>query len=425
MYQFNLSSNAVNLRRLFVLRNIAVLGQVLMLLLVVYGLGVELPVRAIGGAIVLLALLNMLTWLRLRRTWPVTDVELFTQLLLDVLALTVMLYFSGGSTNPFVLVYLLPIALTAAALPGVHTWSMAAITVACYSLLMLVYQPLPRVYTQHGSDFGLHVLGMWLAFVLSAGLIAYFVVKMYQTLRDRDQALATLREDQLRNERILALGTLATGTAHELGTPLSTMAVLLKELTIEATTAPDVTEKLGILRDQVTRCKHILSNLTASAGQVRAEAGGGMNLDRYLAQVVANWQGMRPAAKLVSHWHGTQPAPRILAEQTLSQAIMNILNNAADASPDQMEVEAQWDEAELRLEVRDRGHGLAPAVEKNAGTLFFTTKDPDLGLGLGLFLARATLSRFGGSVHLFNREGGGAGTRLILPLADLLVDIPA
>lgn len=423
MYQFNLSSNTVNLQRLLVLRNIAIFGQILMLLLVVYGLGLDLPVGAIGGAIALLALLNLLTWLRLQRTWPVTNAELFAQLLLDVLVLTVMLYFSGGSTNPFVLVYLVPITLAAAALPGFYTWIMAAITVVCYSLLMTAYRPLPHVYTQHGSDFDLHVLGMWLAFVMSAGLIAYFVVKMSQTLRDRDHALAALREDQLRNERILALGTLATGAAHELGTPLSTMAVLLKELEIESNAAPAMTEKLGILRDQVMRCKHILSNLTASTGQVRAEAGSGMDLDRYLIQVVANWQGMRPAAKVVSHWHGTRPAPRILAEQTLSQAIMNILNNAADASPDQMEVEGQWNERELRLEVRDRGHGLAPAVEKNAGTLFFTTKGPDLGLGLGLFLARATLNRFGGSVHLFNREDGGAGTRLTLPLTDLLVDI--
>lgn len=407
------------------LRNIAILGQVLVLLLVVYGLGVDLPARVIGGVIAALVLLNLLTWLRLQRTWPVTDVELFAQLLLDVWALTVVLYFSGGSANPFMLVYLLPITLTAAALPGFYTWIMAAITVACYSLLMLAHRPMPHVSTRHGSDFDLHVLGMWLGFIISAGLIAYFVVKMSQTLRDRDHALAALREDQLRTERILALGTLATGAAHELGTPLSTMAVLLKELDMEPSTTGELREKLGILRDQVTRCKHILSNLTASAGQARAEAGGGMDLDRYLAQIVANWQGMRPAAKVVSHWHGTRPAPRILAEQTLSQAIMNILNNAADASPDQMEVEGHWNEYELRLEVRDRGHGLAPAVEKNAGTLFFTTKDPDLGLGLGLFLARATLSRFGGSVHLFNREDGGAGTRLILPLADLLVDAPA
>ena len=412
-------SNAVNLQRLFVLRNIAIVGQVATVVLVARGLGIALPFDAMASVIIALALLNLLTRLRLRRAWPVNDAELFAQLMLDVLALTVLLYFSGGSTNPFILLYLLPITLTAAALPGFYTWTMAGITIACYSLLMLVYRPLPHMSTQHGSEFGQHVLGMWLGFVVSAALIAYFVVKMGQTLRDRDRTLAALREEQLRNERILALGTLATGAAHELGTPLSTMAVLIKELEQEIVTPSELAHGLGILRDQVTRCKRILSSLTESAGQARAESGGRMHLDDYLEEVIMHWRTLRPAAQVVTHWRGTQPAPSLLAELTLRQAITNILNNAADAAPGPVEVDGQWDERELRLEVCDRGLGLAPAVEKNAGTLFFTTKEA--GLGLGLFLAHATLNRFGGTVQLFNRTGGGACTRLVLPLGDLLV----
>jgi two-component system sensor histidine kinase RegB len=413
-------SNAVNLQRLFVLRNIAIAGQALTLVLVVRALGMALPVAAMASVIVILALLNLLTRWRLQRAWPVKDVELFAQLLLDVLALTLLLYFSGGSTNPFVLLYLLPITLTAAALPGFYTWAMAGISIVCYSLLMLAYRPLPHMHTQHGNEFDQHVLGMWLGFVMSAALIAYFVVKMGQTLRDRDHTLAALREDQLRNERILALGTLATGAAHELGTPLSTMAVLIKEMERETDDA-DLADKLAILRDQVARCKRILSSLTESAGQVRAESGGSMRLDSYLEEVVANWRGVRPAAQVVTQWRGVQPAPTLLAEHTLSQAITNILNNAADAAPGPVEVVGLWDERELRLEVCDRGPGLTPAAEKNAGTLFFTTKEAGQGLGLGLFLAHATLNRFGGTVQLFNRKGGGACTRLVLPLTDLLV----
>ena len=363
----------------------------------------------------------LLTWLRLRHPAPVGDAGLFGQLLLDVAALTVLLYYSGGSTNPFVLMYLMPITLTAAALPGFFSGLMAVVSVACYSLLMVSYRPMPHVHSQHGSEFDLHVMGMWLGFVISAGLIAYFVVKMGQTLRDRDAALAALREDHLRNERILALGTLATGAAHELGTPLSTMAVLLKEMERESGGDTDLAGKVGILRDQVSRCKQILSSLSVSAGHARAEAGSGMPLDGYLQKLLADWRALRPAARLEAVCDGTRPAPRILTEQTLTQAIINILNNAADASPNQIEMEARWDAQELRIEIRDRGPGLAPAVEQNAGTLFFTTKEPGHGLGLGLFLAHATLNRFGGKVELFNREGGGACTRLILPLSNLLV----
>jgi two-component system sensor histidine kinase RegB len=298
---------------------------------------------------------------------------------------------------------------------------MAAFTVICYSILMFNYWPMPHVHSQHGSEFDLHVMGMWLGFMVSGGLIAYFVVKMGQTLRERDAVLAAMREEQLRNERILALGTLATGAAHELGTPLSTMAVLLKEMERDASDDTETAARLGILRDQVNRCKQLLSSLSASVGHARAEAGSGMPLDDYLQKLLADWRTMRPAVRIDAVYDGPRPAPRILTEQTLSQAIINILNNAADASPEQIEMEARWDRDNLQIEIRDRGPGFAPAVEKNAGTPFFTTKEPGQGLGLGLFLAHATLHRFGSKVELLNREGGGACTRLALPLSQLLV----
>ncbi len=415
-----LSSNAINLQRLFVLRNVAIIGQVAVLLVVSYGLGMNLPMVPMAGVVLALAAANFFTWRRVRLHPPVSDIELFGQLMIDVMALTAQLYYSGGSTNPFVLLYLMPITLTAAALPGIFSWLMAAVSVACYSALMFYYLPMPHVHSLHDSEFDLHVMGMWLGFVVSAGLIAYFVVKMGQTLRERDAMLAALREEQLRNERILALGTLATGAAHELGTPLSTMAVLLKEMERDAASDDGNVTNLGILRDQVNRCKSILSSLSASAGHARAEAGGGMPLDDYLQNLLADWRTMRPAVRIEAVYDGPRPAPRILTEQTLSQAIINILNNAADASPEHIEMDAYWDTDSLRIEIRDRGPGFTPAVEKSAGTPFFTTK-PEHGLGLGLFLAHATLNRFGSKVELLNREGGGACTRLALPLSHLLV----
>ncbi len=415
------SSNDVNLRQLYMLRNIAIGGQLIVLLVVSYGLGMNLPLLPMSGVVLALAVANGYTWRRLRHPAAVSDLELFGQLLLDVTALTVLLYYSGGSTNPFVLLYLMPITLTAAALPGLFSGLMALVTVACYSILMFNYRPMPHVHMQHGSEFDLHVTGMWLGFVVSAGLIAYFVVKMGATLRERDAMVAALREEQLRNERILALGTLATGAAHELGTPLSTMAVLLKEMEREAVADGGEAAHLAILRGQVARCKQILSSLSAAAGHARAEAGSGMPLDEYLQKLLADWRGMRPAVRIDTRCEGPQPAPRIVTELTLSQAIINILNNAADVSPEQIEMEARWDAAMLHIEIRDRGPGLAPAVQENAGTPFFTTKEPGQGLGLGLFLAHATLKRFGSKVELLNREGGGACTRLALPLSDLLV----
>jgi len=415
------ASSTTNLRRLFALRNIAIAGQTLTVLGVHYGLGLGLPLLPLCFLISAQALLNLLTWWRLQGAPSVTERELFVQLLLDVSALTALLYFTGGSTNPFVLLYLLPLTLTAAALPWVYAWAMVGVTVACYTLLMFAYVPLPHGYGMHGSDFDLHVMGMWLGFVLSAGLIAYFAVRMASTLRERDHVLATMREKELRNERIVALGTLAAGAAHELGTPLSTMAVVVNELAHEAGDAPARAAPLQILKEQIGRCKAILSTLTASAGPMRAESGRCLTLDGYLGEIIEQWRAMRPTVSAKTHWQGPRPVLQIVAEHTLSQAIINILNNAADASPESVEIQGRWDAQQLELEICDRGPGLTPMAVEQAGEPFFSTKGPDEGLGLGLFLAHATIQRFGGMVRLSNREGGGACAHLVLPLTNLVV----
>jgi len=411
-----LSSSAINLRWLLTLRFIALTGQALALWVAVVNLHMVLPQRPLVWIIAGMAVANLLSWLRLKRPWPVCEAELFCQLLLDVAALTALLYFTGGPTNPFVMLYLLPLALTAAALSGRYTWVMAGVTAACYSALLVWYVPLPQSHGAHGDEFQLHVLGMWLGFVLSAGLIAWFAVKMAATVRSRDQLLAAMRERELKHERILALGTLATGAAHELGTPLATMAVLVKDIA-PGRGIPD--EKLAILRAQIARCKEILSSLSAAAGQMRAESGRAVALDEFLREVVRRWQSMRPGVEAGVRLEGAHPPPTIVAEQTLAQAIINIFNNAADVSPASVEIDGRWTEADLTLEIADRGPGLAPELAGTAGQPFHTTKSD--GLGLGLFLAYTTLNRLGGEVRLLPREGGGVLCRLTLPLATLKV----
>ena len=410
------SSSAINLQRLVAYRYLMLAGMVI-------GVGVAffsaftLPFTPLFVVILIFAGLNLITWLRLR--WLnrfVSEQELFMHLLSDVLVLAALLYLTGGSTNPFVSLFLLPLTLAAASLPGRYTWAIAIVAMMCYSLLMVWHVPLPR---QPGNNFNIHVIGMWFGFVLSAILISYFAVKMSATLRERDQALARARENALRDERLVALGTLAAGAAHELGTPLATMAVLTKDLESECASTPSLAEPFRVLRSQIGRCKDILSRLAISAGQTRAESGSDQALDLYLKEIVEKWNKARPAVGLQLRWEGTQPAPRIIADQTLTQAITNILNNAADASQREVEVTGRWNERELCLEVCDRGAGISAAAAAHAGEPFFTTKPPGQGLGLGLFLAQSTIKRIGGNVKLFNRQQGGACARIILPLSDL------
>ena len=406
-----------NLRRLFVLRNIAIIGQILVISIVPVWFKITLPINSLIVIVVALSIWNLITWIRIRLNRPFREREFFFQMLPDVFALTAMLYFTGGATNPFAWVFLFPLIIAATVLPKPYTWVMALLTTACYSLLMIYFVPLPMSHMGHGGDgFGQHVLGMWFGFSLTAALIAYFVSDMANTLHIRDRILAEAREQALRDERLIALGTLAAGAAHELGTPLGTMAILAGELEKEypAETNDELHGKLVILCDQIKRCKKALSVISASAGDGKAESGQMMEADKYLEKVIDQWQKVRPEAILKYTLNGNLPAPNILADEVLNQAITSILNNAADASPKEIELNAQWNNEQLQLEVSDRGDGLSPKASLSVGKQLFSTKKH--GLGLGLFLAHAAINRLGGNVELINREGGGVTTRVTIPL---------
>ncbi len=405
-----------NLQRLFLLRNIAIMAQCLTLGIVYWTIDIVIPWTQLISIVALLTGINLLTWIRLHRRWPVSHIEFFSQLLIDVLALSSLLYFSGGSTNPFISLYLLPLTIAAATLPWRYTWVMAIITIACYTLLLFNYIPLPHDHNNHLIEFTLHVSGMWLAFVLSTVIIAWFVVKMSTSIRDRDQDLAKAREQALRNEQIIALGTLAAGAAHELGTPLSTMAVVTRELQQEYTQDTEFQNNINILRDQITHCKQTLTQLLAKVGQNRAEQGNELPVDEFLHQILDKWKLIRPSVKFTYHSSGIQPVPRIMDNQLLNQSIMNLLNNAADASSKCIEIKSHWDDKILNLEIIDDGEGLSAEAMQRAGEAFFSSKKPGQGFGIGLFLANANIERFGGSVRLFNLEQGGACTQVVLPL---------
>jgi len=406
------------LRRLVTLRSMAVIAQLLTLAAVWKILGLELDWQPMLLAIAALATVNFFSWLRLRSAKPVSDAELFAQLCVDVLTLSVLLYYSGGSTNPFVSLYLLPLVIAAAALPGRYTWGMAGLTSACYSLLMFYYVQLPHNHQHEGANaFNAHVVGMWLGFVFSTVVVVLFVVQMAQAVRRRDEMLTRVREEILRNERIVALGTQAAGAAHELGTPLSTMAVVIGELQHDTEALPVWRDALVILNEQVRGCKRILDKILANA-----QISGTTALqpaDQLMAEVLDEWQLLRPAAQYEYHSDGALPAPLISVDATLRAALMNLLNNAADAAPasdapQSIEIRTHWNATRFTLEIHDHGKGLSKEAELKAGSAFFTTKSE--GHGLGLFLANATIERMGGKVRLFNREQGGATTEIILPI---------
>ena len=415
-----------HLRQLVLLRAIAIAGQIVTVAFVNSVLDVALPLLPLAAGIGFLAVFNVATGLRLRLRQPVSDGELFAQILADVGAFTVLLYFTGGAANPFASMYVLNIAVAAAVLPRAYTWNVAGVAGAGYLLLAFFNVPLAR---ENGELLHEHheliTIALGSSFAITAALIAYFLVKITDSLREHQRLLVDAREKELNNERIVQLGALAAGAAHELSTPLATMAVVVKELgtRCDCSQKPELLSELRIVSDQIELCKGALSSLLASAGQTRMDGGGKVALDRFLEALVENCRLMRPKTAVTWRCEGTQPAPEIVVEQTLQQAIMNLLNNAADASPDCVDVEGHWNDRELYIRICDRGEGIAPETADKIGRAFFTTKPAGQGNGVGLVLSRTIIGRFGGSVRLFNQPECGACTEVRLPLAPFLVSV--
>ena len=411
---------ALNLRRLIWLRTLAVPGAAIALLMA--GRFYHLPIRVapLLTILLVLALVNVWTWRRLQIAGAIPDGEFFTQMLVDVMALTGILYYSGGATNPFAYLFLLPLAISATVLPRRYTWPMALITACAYTLLLFYRVPLPP-FSQPGGDssFAVHVVGMWLGFVLSAGLIAQFVVSMGETLRQQERALGAARERALRDERVVAVATLAAGAAHELSTPLATMALVTTELAEEYPREqyPQLHENLQLLKSQIRKCKDSLSVISAAAGAGRADAARPVRIDAFVRHAVAEVLRLRPTARIKMHVDGPHPAPEIIVERTLTQALLNVLHNAVDASPGDVCVDCAWDDQRVRIEVQDHGPGISLKALQPGQAPGRSTKDT--GLGLGLFLTHTALSHLGGEISFGDAPGGGARVTVNLPLARL------
>lgn len=410
-------SSSRNLKRLFTLRSLMIAAEISAVIGARFLLHIPLELTPILAIIGLLVLVNIWTWRKVRRGALITDRSFLYQLCIDVGAIAGLLYFTGGATNPFAWLFLIPLIIAATVLSVRATWLIAALSTLCYSLLMRYHLPLgEHNHLQHGDSFSQHVLGMWFGFVMSACLIAWFVVGMARSLRTRDRLLAEAREKALRDEKLVALGTLATGAAHELGTPLATMAVVTREL--ERAGLPEsIQRKLHILKDQIARCKVALSVLSASAGEVRAEGGGLIPVRTFIDDLVARWRQQYPLAPVTLNVTPGDPESTVVSEQTLVQALINLLNNAADASKQPLVLEAGWTTGELVLDILDRGPGLHPRAAEQVDRP--KTSEKEFGMGLGLFLAHATIQRIGGDIRLTDRSGGGTRTRIRLPLTQV------
>lgn len=416
------SSSGKILRQLYYLRNITITFVMVMVLMALFGLNINLPILPLSIILLIMAATNLVTRYFIDSNQEITNRLIFIHLLLEILSFSLILFFAGGATNPFTFFYLIPLAVAATVIPGKQTWILTLITAVLYSLLLKFYVPLSYHMHDHQQDmandgqFSQHVLGMWFGFMVSALLVTWFITYLSKELKQRDKAINEARQREMRDQQMVTLGTLAAGTAHELGTPLASLAVVTGELTdgFNPDEQPDLFENQKILRDQINRCKKILSVLSDSAGESRADSGHLVNTSSFFDKTIQSWQQQRPQILMSSQFDNGQKNSQILQDRTITQAIINLLNNAADATKDSIQVHACTDDKNLSIDIKDNGHGMSDEHIAMAGDVSFSTK-PD-GMGIGLFLAITTIRRSGGSVNFQRLNTGGTSTQVKLPL---------
>lgn len=410
-----------NMLQLIHLRWLAVVGQVTTISVVSLGYGIPLPLPQMIAVLACLVAFNIGSHLRWHEQRVVTNGELFFALLVDVASLTAQLYFSGGASNPFAFLYLLQVILSAVLLETWTTWIFVVITSACLAGLSVLSKPLELPEGQEGF-FSLYVQGMLLCFMLNAVLLVFFITRISRNVRAADAQLAGLRQRAVEEEHIVRMGLLASGAAHELGTPLATMSVILgdwKRMPQFARNA-ELLEEIGEMQAQLQRCKKIVSGILLSAGETRGESSTRTTINTFLNDLAEEWQTGRPTVSFVYKNEINQDLP-VVFDSTLKQMIFNVLDNAADASPQWVSFEATHDGNTLQLDIADAGAGFPPAMLAHLGKPYQSSKGHPGG-GMGLFLVVNVARTLGGTVSAHNRPEGGAMVSLTLPLASIIYE---
>ncbi|WP_075187824.1 ATP-binding protein [Teredinibacter haidensis] len=401
------------LYRILVLRAIALAIAFSVLAVFQFMLERPLDYPLLYGITFAAALYSAVTLLRLQSLTPVTDVELFFHLLMDALILLVLVAFSGRATNPFIYYLLVLVAISATIFTRAVSWVFAGLAVIAYTALL--YLDLEEHIHHLFSDFQLHLIGMWVNFVGSTLLMHFFVSLLATALRDREVLLARSREETLKNEQLVAIGTLAASTVHALGTPLSTMAVMLGEM--KQDTEVDL-EDIGLLLGQVERCKQTMSKLSTIASNQESE---------YRVSPVAELFD-----DLEEHYHLLSPVrvPNFSMDSSVEQAqihhsllllyaLINLVDNAVRAAQSRVEVSAKVAGHKLQIKIKDDGHGMPADMVENFGKPNFSRQEG--GLGIGIFLSNTTIEKLNGKIVLFNPSESRDGKTTVLvelPLAN-------
>jgi len=334
------------------------------------------------------------------------------QLMIDLASWASYVYLSGGATNPLISGFLPLVAIGAIVLRPAQAWFLGIAAILAYSFLWRFYQPLAIPDAETATR--LHLLGMWLVFVVSALVVIWFIQQMTRAIHQRDAALAEARERGIRNDWLISMGSLAAGAAHELSTPLATMQVLIDDWLDDQFLLTEQHRDLRLMQAQITACKLALSQLAQRAGHPRDAGAEHVMAEPWLRSVVAAWGALNPASSLLLQLENELSDCAIVVDITLERALCNLLDNARRAEARQIVVSGRLDTGCLTLSIEDDGHGIS--VEALQAFVAGVPTVSNTGMGIGLLLARSAFERRGGRLSLQRLDGCGTRADIVIPL---------
>lgn len=401
----------VRLRTLVLIRWIALGGQAAALLFVYGGLGFPLPLGPAFVAVTISALLNVVVSIRYPPTKRLSDREAAFSLAYDILQLGALLYLTGGLINPFAILLLVPVTISATILSLRSTIGLGCLAMACMTVLALWHLPLP--WSGGGLELGpVYTLGVWVALLLATVFLSAYAWRVAEEARRMTEALAETQTALGREQRLAALGGLAAAAAHELATPLSTISVVAKEIARDLPDHSPLAEDVSLLRSQATRCRDILRRLSAQPDEGRAAHFSQLPLAVLVETAAAPY---RNGTKEIVIESPDGPQPLVQRRAELVQGLGNLIENAVDFARASVSLSLSWDDREIGVEVSDDGPGFSPTVLGLLGEPYVSTRRDEDGMGLGVFIARTLLERTGAVVEFGNRRDGGASVVITWP----------
>lgn len=395
------------------LRWLAVVGQ-LAATIVAHLLWLNAPFGPVMVVVAITIISNIALW-RWSRSHPIPTWLIAVVLMLDMTLLTILLINTGGPSNPFSTLYLIHVAMAVTTLGAGWTWLIVAAAGIGYATLFVI--PPVKLSDQGLTPF-VQTIGLWANLVLISVLVAYFVGRVNRSLRQREREVTDLRERNARHEKLSTLTTLAAGAAHELGTPLATIALVAKELELaiaKLPASPELIEDAQLIRQECNRCRFILDRMRVEVATDSSDVA--TPLTQLLAKLSEHLREDEKARLTISGQAGdcliSAPCPAI--EQSLTVMIRNAIDASEPSAPIQLSIRRSQNL--IAFDVIDQGHGMTSEVLKRAGDPFFTTKDPGRGMGLGLFLVRLVAENFRGRFYMQSQEGKGTTSTLELPMA--------